>query len=108
MIWMVTNLVIQIIAGVIGGNVAALVSKEHSFGMPGHTVASALGGAVSGYFFQTIVATVVTGTGDFQQGADVVTQWVLQGLAGAVAGAILTLAIGLVKHSVDQHGTGKT
>ena len=32
MVWTTTNLVIQIIAGILGGNVAALASKEHSFG----------------------------------------------------------------------------
>lgn len=103
MAWTVTNLVIQFIAGIIGGNAAALVAKEHSFGVLGHTV----GGAVSGYFLQTIVATVVTGAGDGQQNPDLVTQWILQGLAGLAAGAILTLAIGLLKHSVDQHRMGK-
>jgi uncharacterized membrane protein YeaQ/YmgE (transglycosylase-associated protein family) len=107
MTWTATNLVIQIIAGILGGHGAALAAKEHSFGALGHTVAGAVGGAFSGYFLQTLVATVVTATGDVQQDADVVTQWVLQGLAGLVAGAVLTLAVGLLKHGIHQHRTGK-
>ncbi len=74
MAWTVTNLVIQIIAGSIGGHAAAAASKEHSFGALGHTIAGAVGGALSGYFLQTIVATVVTGKGAVNQDADVVTQ----------------------------------
>jgi uncharacterized membrane protein YeaQ/YmgE (transglycosylase-associated protein family) len=107
MTWTVTNLVIQIIAGIIGGHGAAAVSKEHGFGVLGHTISGAVGGAVSGYFLQTIVGTVVTGTGDIQQDADIVTEWILQGLGGLAAGAILTMAVGLLKHGVDQHRLGK-
>jgi hypothetical protein len=107
MTWTVTNLVIQIIAGVIGGNGAAVVAKEHSFGVLGHTICGALAGAVSGYFLQTIVGTVVTGTGDIQQDAGPVTQWVLQGLGGLAAGAILTMAVGFLKHGADQYRIGK-
>ncbi len=107
MAWTVTNLIIQIIAGIVGGHAAATVSKEHSFGALGHTIAGAIGGAISGYFLQTIVGSVVNGTGEVQQGSDAVTQWVLQGLAGLVVGAIVTLAVGLLKHSIDQHRTRK-
>lgn len=107
MTWTTTNLVIQIIAGILGGHGAALVAKEHSFGALGHTIAGALGGALSGYFLQTLVATVVTATGDVQQDADIVTQSILQGLAGLAAGAVLTMAVGFLKHGIDQHRTGK-
>jgi uncharacterized membrane protein YeaQ/YmgE (transglycosylase-associated protein family) len=107
MAWTATNLLIQIIAGILGGHVAAVVVKEHSFGALGHTIAGAVGGAVSGYFLQTIVGTVVTATGEVQHDADLVTQWILQGLAGLAAGAILTMVAGFLKHSIDHHGMEK-
>jgi uncharacterized membrane protein YeaQ/YmgE (transglycosylase-associated protein family) len=107
MIWTFTNLVIEIIAGVIGGHAIAAVAKEHSFGAVGHTVAGALGGAVSGYFLQTLAALVVDSTGDPYQGADQVTQWFVQGVTGMVAGAVLTMAVGFAKHAFAQHRFGK-
>ncbi len=107
MTWTTTNLVIQIIVGILGGNGVAAVAKEHSFGALGHTIAGAVGGAVSGYFLQTIVGTVVTGAGDIQHDADVVTQYILQGLAGLAAGGVLTIVVGFLKHSIDQHRAGK-
>ena len=61
MTWTITNLAIQIIAGIIGGHGAAAASKEHSFGVLGHTIVGAVGGAISGYFLQTFVGTVVNG-----------------------------------------------
>ena len=40
MTWTVTNLVIEIIAGVVGAHAIAAAAKEHSFGVIGHTIAS--------------------------------------------------------------------
>ena len=47
--WTATNMVIQIIAGVLGAHGAAVAAHEHRFGFLGHTLAGALAGAVSGY-----------------------------------------------------------
>jgi uncharacterized membrane protein YeaQ/YmgE (transglycosylase-associated protein family) len=67
MTWTLTNLVIEIIAGIVGGHAIAAVAKEHSFGALGHTITGALGGAFSGYFLQTLAALVVDSTGEAYQ-----------------------------------------
>jgi uncharacterized membrane protein YeaQ/YmgE (transglycosylase-associated protein family) len=108
MTWTLTNLVIEIIAGIVGAHAIAAAAKEHSFGVIGHTIAGAVGGAFSGYFLQTLAATVVDSTGEVRHDADAVTQWLLQGLTGLAAGAILTMVVGFAKHGVDQHRTGKS
>lgn len=95
MIWSITNLVIEIIAGVIGGCAMAGVAKEHRFGAFGHAVAGAIGGALCGYFLQTRVTAVVDFNGEFRQPSDQVTQWFVQAIAGLVAGAILVMAVAL-------------
>lgn len=106
MSWSITNLLLQVIAAILGGNGAAVIAKEHAFGALGHTITGAIGGAASGYFLQTVVATMVTGSGDIQD-IDAPTQWILQSLAGLVAGAIVTMAVALLKHGIDQHRTAK-
>lgn len=107
MTWTVTNLVIEIIAGIVGAHAISATAKAYSFGAIGHTVTGAVGGALSGYFLQTLAATVVNSAGEVQPDADVVTQWLLQALAGLAAGAILTMAVGFTKHSIDQHRSTK-
>ena len=91
-----------------GGYAVTAVAKEYSFGALGHFVTGALGGAFSGYFLQTLAATVVDSTGEVNRGAVIrLTQWFIQAIAGLVAGAILTMAVGFAKHAIEQHRLGK-
>ena len=60
MIWTSTNLVIQIVTGVLGAHFAASAAHEHGFGFFGHTIAGLIAGAFSGYFLQKLAVTVVT------------------------------------------------
>jgi len=48
-----TNVFIQIVAGILGGHAAAAAANEHSFGVFGHTIVGAGGGCLSGLFLQT-------------------------------------------------------
>jgi uncharacterized membrane protein YeaQ/YmgE (transglycosylase-associated protein family) len=102
MIWTTSNLVIQIITGIIGAHFAAAAAKEHRFGFVGHTLAGAIGGALSGTFLQKLAVTVVTANGSPNEitAADNV---VLQSLAGIAAGGCLTLVVGFIKHAIEQH-----
>jgi uncharacterized membrane protein YeaQ/YmgE (transglycosylase-associated protein family) len=103
MIWTSTNLVIQILAGVLGAHFAATAAREHGFGFLGHTLVGAIGGALSGYFLQTLAVTLVTGSGSLNV-IGAVDNAVLQGLAGIAAGGCLMLVVGFIKHSVDHRG----
>ena len=104
MTWTFTNLLIEIATGIVGGFAIAAAIKDHAFGAIAHAVTGAIGGAI-GYFLQTIVAMVVDSTGAINVDPDLVTQWLLQGPGGLAAGAILTMAIVVVKHGVDHHRT---
>ena len=103
MIWTSTNLVIQILTGVLGAHFAATAAREHGFGFFGHTLVGAIGGALSGYFLQTLAVTLVTGSGSLNE-IRAVDNAVLQGLAGIAAGGCLMLVVGFIKHSVDHRG----
>ena len=103
MIWTSSNLVIQIFTGILGAHFAATAAREHGFGFFGHTLVGAIGGALSGYFLQTLAITLVTGSGSLNE-IRAVDNAVLQGLAGIAAGGCLTLVVGFIKHSIDHRG----
>ena len=103
MIWTSTNLIIQIITGVLGAHFVATAAKEYGFGFFGHTLVGAVGGALSGYFLQTLAVTLVTGSGSLNE-ITAADNAVLQGLAGAAARGCLMLTVGFIKHCIDHHG----
>jgi hypothetical protein len=102
MIWTTSNLIIQIVAGILGAHFAATLAKEHSFGFVGHTLTGLIGGAFSGYFLQSLAATVVTANGSLNE-LRPPENFMLQGLSGIAAGACLTLVVGFIRHSIDTH-----
>jgi uncharacterized membrane protein YeaQ/YmgE (transglycosylase-associated protein family) len=95
--WTFTNLIIQAIAGILGALGAATAAHEHRFGFIAHSLVGLIAGALSGYFFQILVITVVTGSGSLMapKDADI---YVTQLLAGAIAGAIGMFAVGFAVH----------
>jgi uncharacterized membrane protein YeaQ/YmgE (transglycosylase-associated protein family) len=106
MIWTSTNLVIQIITGVLGAHFVASAAHEHGFGFIGHTMAGLIGGALSGYFLQRLAVTVVTASGSLNE-VDAADNAVLQGLTGLTAGGCLMLVVGVIKHSIEKHQAEK-
>jgi hypothetical protein len=107
MSWTLTNLLIELIAGIVGGHMIAAVAKEHSFWALGHTIAGALGGGLSGFFLQTLAGMVVDSAGNAYQATDHVTEWFIQAVTGLIAGAMVTMAIGFAKQSFEQHKVGR-
>lgn len=108
MSWTLTNLLIELIAGIVGGHMIAAVAKEHSFGALGHTIAGALGGGLSGFFLQTLAGMVVDSAGNAYQATDQVTEWFIQGVTGLIAGAMVTMAIGFAKQPFEQQRLGRS
>ena len=102
MSWMATNVVIQIIAGVLGAHGAAVAAHEHRFGFLGHTLAGALAGASSGYFLQTLAVTMVTAGGSMNEPI-AVENAALQSLTGLVVGACCMMGVALVRMGMQEH-----
>jgi hypothetical protein len=50
MAWTLTNLIIQIIAGLVGAHIAAAAAHEHRFGFWGHTAVGGLAMLAVGFF----------------------------------------------------------
>ena len=104
MTWTITNLIIHIVAGILGGHAAAGMLRDHRFGFIGHTVAGAAGGVLSGAFLQTWLIGVQN---DAFLAPTQAEQWIVQGIAGAAAGAILMSLVAFVKKETAQHKAGE-
>jgi uncharacterized membrane protein YeaQ/YmgE (transglycosylase-associated protein family) len=82
------DLIIQIIAGVVGGHAAGATLKNYTFGVIGNTIAGAIGGVVGGQLLQQAVPALA----NVDIGA-----LIGQVVVGVVGGAILTVLAGVTK-----------
>lgn len=86
------NLIIQIVAGALGGNGAGAASKDLSLGPLGNSIVGAIGGLGGGQILSALVPALAGAAGATDIGA-----LVGQAVGGGIAGAILTAIIGFIK-----------
>ena len=77
------NLIIQLIAGAIGGNAVGAASKDVDLGTPGNTIAGAVGGVAGGQILTALIP-VLAGVGNNVDIAALAGQAVGGGIAGAI------------------------
>lgn len=87
---MLVNLVIQLIAGAVGGNAAGAAIKDVNLGALGNSIAGAIGGGVAGQLVQVMLPALADG------GLDI-GALLGQAASGGAGGALLTIMVGLVK-----------
>jgi uncharacterized membrane protein YeaQ/YmgE (transglycosylase-associated protein family) len=97
------NLVISLVSGAVGGNVAGNALKEKSLGTVGNTVSGIVGGGIGNYILQALGLLASAGmataaTGDASTGVDIGALIANIGGSG-VGGALLTVIIGLIKNA---------
>jgi hypothetical protein len=93
----IINLIIQIIAGAVGGNAAAASMENVDLGPAGNTIAGALGGIGGGQILGALIPTLAAAAA----GVDwkvVIGQFV----GGSVGGAILTVIVGMIKNAMAK------
>jgi len=89
------NLIIQLVAGAVGGNAAGATMKNLDLGALGNTIAGALGGAGIGTLLTALLPILQGAAGNLDIGT------VLgQAVGGGVAGAIVTAIVGLIKNAI--------
>jgi hypothetical protein len=91
-----TGLIVQTAAGFVGAHAAAMALREYSFGWIGHSLAGLIAGALSGYFLQAIVLTMVNAAGDAGPPPTLAEAAVIEALTGAVVGAMAMAAVGFL------------
>jgi len=90
---MLVNLIIQLVAGAIGGNAVGAAAKDMSLGSLGNTIAGAIGGGVGG---QILTALIPMLSGAAAGGVDLgalAGQAVGGGVAGAIFVALYTVLL---------------
>jgi hypothetical protein len=90
------NLIIQLIAGAVGGNAVGAGMKNVDLGTLGNTIAGAVGGAGGGTLLTALLPFLQGTAGNVDVGA-----LLGQAVGGGVAGAILTAIVGLVKNTAS-------
>ena len=93
--WTTTSLVLQTVAGFVGAHLAAIALHDHRFGLLGHSLIGLIASALSGYFLQVEVLTVVTGSGSLNE-PRVAEIFVIEASTGAVVGGIAMAAVGML------------
>jgi uncharacterized membrane protein YeaQ/YmgE (transglycosylase-associated protein family) len=89
------NLIIQLVAGALGGNAAGASMKNLDLGTLGNTIAGAVGGAGGGTLLTALLPLLQGAANNVDIGA-----LVGQAVGGGVSGAVLTAIIGLIKNSM--------
>ena len=91
----IVSLIIQLISGAVGGNVAGAAMKESSLGTLGNSIAGTVGGGLGGTILQMVMGTAAASGG----GLDL--QSILANVAGGgVGGAILMAIVGIIKNKI--------
>ena len=97
----IIGIVIQLVAGALGGNAAGAGVKQYSLGTAGNSIAGAIGGLILG---QVLAAMgigepgMAAAEGAPAAGGMDVGALVAQVVGGGAGGAILTLIVGAIKN----------
>ncbi|WP_332717634.1 hypothetical protein [Pelagibacterium mangrovi] len=95
----IVSIIIQLVAGAIGGNGIGAAAKNLSLGATGNTIAGAIGG-VGGAWLASLIpglADILSGVGGMDAGA-----LVGQGVSGLAGGGILTAIAAAVKKATSS------
>jgi hypothetical protein len=96
----IVSLIIQLVAGAIGGNGAAAAMKNADLGKLGNTIAGALGGVGGGQLLQMLMAGgAAAATGGGLDIGGIIGQLI----GGGAGGAVLTIIVGLLKNMMAKN-----
>jgi len=91
----IISLIIEVISGAVGGNVAGAAMKENSLGTVGNSIAGIVGGGLGGTLLQMVMGSAATGGGSMD-----LTSILSNVAGGGVGGAILMAIIGIIKNKM--------
>ena len=95
----IISLVIQLIAGAVGGNAAGAALKEKSLGSTGNSIAGAIGGVILGQIVQRMTGGAVTPDAAAAVASNLDIVSIIKSVAGGgIGGAVLAAIAGMIKN----------
>ena len=91
----IINLIIQLIAGVVGGNAVGAASQDLNLGTLGNMIAGAVGGVGGGQLLTALIPMMAGAGNNVEIGA-----LAGQAVGGGVAGAIVAAIVGVIKNKM--------
>jgi hypothetical protein len=95
----VIGLIIQLIAGGVGGNIAGAALKQYNLGTLGNSIAGIVGGGVGAQIIGALLGGGADATGAGAGGLDI-GSIIGQIASGGVGGGVLMVIIGLIKQAM--------
>ena len=97
----IIGLIIQLVSGAVGGNIAGAAMKQYDLGTIGNSIAGLIGGGVGAQIIGALVGGG-TGTGTDLAGAGGLDIGSIIGqiASGGVGGGILMVIVGLIKQAM--------
>jgi len=84
-----TSLLVQVVAGAIGGAGTGAAAKQYSLGTIGNVIAGAIGGGIAGQLIGNFAGQMIEG-------------WVGDIAGGAIGGIVLALIAGVIKNMMAK------
>ncbi len=89
------QLIIQLISGAVGGNVAGALLKQFNLGVVINSIAGIVGGGIGG---QILTSVLGVGSGGGMDIGSIISQVA----GGGVGGAILLVIVGVIKKALNK------
>ena len=89
-----TSLIIQLIAGAVGGNVGGAAIKSSSLGNLGNTIAGAVGGVGGGSILGSLIPALASAPGGGSMVGNIA--------ASGIGGIVLQIVAGMIKSRMGQ------
>lgn len=91
------SLIIQLISGAVGGNVAGAALKDYNLGTLGNSIAGIVGGGIGGQILAALVPALAQQASSMDIGSIIG-----QVAGGGVGGAILMVIVGVLKNMMAK------
>lgn len=95
------ELIIQLISGAVGGNLAGAAMKDRSLGMLGNSIAGLVGGGIGGKILGGLLGGGGAVATDAAAGLDI-GAIVGQIASGGVGGGVVMIVVGIVKNMMAK------